>query len=786
MTKRSPADLGWLDVRNAAWWLGLLYRRPHRLQLTLEGQPKSTVLRFGAVLLFHALVYTVVIAAICRAFLFGSINHLWQEGVSAIDGGVLQSILDQSAAGIILGGAGGIAILIVRTLTSGFSKGFARGVTEGISVFMAVGIILGIYNEPPERIDEGIAFGTIVGLVIGIVFGISSGIREGIAVGVTSRIALLNAGTIGISVVLAIALWITAETAFAVSERTAAAIAGGFALWIAFGLAMLRVYYYPWHVLLFIIAPTAASYRLHPAAWDDLCSVPFVGFDQLLLTYQQANPSLGNDEIERLIKSCPSQRFQALKALSAVIAREAAGTDLDRLDARILNLPAGDKGFFKQSSIIRKMVIEIAEAKRRLDTIDRPFLRAPYGEALVSKISGFRGQVSGFREPLASEFRKAADVWLNKAQAELEQIQRVTEKEPTPQVFRAGDPVDRTQEAFVPRMAVIGQLERQLTLATGCPGLLVYGRRRMGKSTLIRNLDAFVPPNVKLVSISLQNPTAIASLGHFSRLVDQELSKTLEDQMTLRSDDLDGLYRRLSHANEFLKSNDSRLAVALDEFENIDRKIGEGVFPLDLLSTFRESIQNHRRLIWAFVGSHHITELIYAEWPSYLVSAQTIEIPPFSLAETLLLLTDPLKESPLYKDDARRPRFDPGFWGEGGIKWIHDQTAGWPHLVQLLASTAVDLANESVADRLDQKMLEEAGKRSLVLGDTVLRQLINGETKSSQEAMYIARFRREKTQPAPENDAVLTLLRHRQIITEEAGAWRLKVPLMQQWLESRS
>jgi predicted AAA+ superfamily ATPase len=53
-----------------------------------------------------------------------------------------------------------------------------------------------------------------------------------------------------------------------------------------------------------------------------------------------------------------------------------------------------------------------------------------------------------------------------------------------PQVFRAGDPVDRCQESFIRRDGLLGDLNRQLTLAGGCPGLVLYGCRRMGKSTL--------------------------------------------------------------------------------------------------------------------------------------------------------------------------------------------------------------------------------------------------------------------------------------------------------------
>ena len=40
-----------------------------------------------------------------------------------------------------------------------------------------------------------------------------------------------------------------------------------------------------------------------------------------------------------------------------------------------------------------------------------------------------------------------------------------------------------------------------------------------------------------------------------------------------------------------------------------------------------------------------------------------------------------------------RPSFPPEFWGEGGIDRIHREADGWPHLLQLIAETAVDLVN---------------------------------------------------------------------------------------------
>src|SRR5262245_54632730 len=118
----------------------------------------------------------------------------------------------------------------------------------------------------------------------------------------------------------------------------------------------------------------------------------------------------------------------------------------------------------------------------------------------------FRDRIGGMREPIVTEFRAAAIDWLSVAERQLRDARTVVTKTATPQVFRAGDPVDRRQEAFVPRYGVIRELEGQLTLATGCPGLVLYGRRRTGKSTTLRNLEGFLPTTVHVETVSMQNP----------------------------------------------------------------------------------------------------------------------------------------------------------------------------------------------------------------------------------------------------------------------------------------
>lgn len=572
-------------------------------------------------------------------------------------------------------------------------------------------------------------------------------------------------------------------------ETIAGGIAFGIAGGIAGGIAVLRAYYLIYHP--FFVWPQVRPhwYPYHPVAWDDLCAVPFFRFDRLLVAYTEYAPEAGEAEIERLITSYPSQRLAALRTRTTLLAREAARvTDLTRLSGIVERLPEGDSGFLGQTPSLRDLVHEIVTLQIRLDTLTRPILREPTAQLLTTTIENFRHQISGFHEPLASEFRAAATQWLALAQRRLQETRAALTAEPQPQVFRAGDPVNRDQEAFVPRDAVVGALDKQIMLSTGCPGIILYGRRRMGKSTVLRNLTGFLPTNVVVVALSMQNPEAFTSLASFVSLIAKQLRAALPDNElpSVVQEDLPGLFRLLTHENQRAEDAGRRVLLAIDEYENIDNKIAAEVFPQDLLATVRESIQSHRSLTWLFAGSHQITELTAAPWTSYLVSARTIEVPSFTLAETRLLLTEPLKHSSLWEKNAtNRPYFTPEFWGDGGIERIHHEAGGWPHLVQLIAETTIDVLNDEGNGAVSSSLLERALEKAIVSGDTVLTELLRRESQLPGEWEYLSKFRARETQPPPSDEAVYMSLRRRLLVENRDGEWCLRVPLMARWLRER-
>jgi hypothetical protein len=219
----------------------------------------------------------------------------------------------------------------------------------------------------------------------------------------------------------------------------------------------------------------------------------------------------------------------------------------------------------------------------------------------------------------------------------------------------------------------------------------------------------------------------------------------------------------------------------MDEYEGIDLKIGEGVLSKDLLPAIRDSIQQHRNIIWLFAGSHDITELPHAEWTSHLVSARTIEIVPFTLDETRLLLTDPLKHSPVFESDVR-PRFASELWGPGGIERIHTEADGWPHLLQLIAEIIVDSLNREGLNAVTPQVMEKALDIAVMEGQNVLYQLMRNECSIAGEWDYLARFRQVEKQAAPKGQEIRQSLLRRRLIRVSDDGYQLRVPLMARWL----
>ncbi len=114
---------------------------------------------------------------------------------------------------------------------------------------------------------------------------------------------------------------------------------------------------------------------------------------------------------------------------------------------------------------------------------------------------------------------------------------------------------------------------------------------------------------------------------------------------------------------------------------------------------------------------------------------------------------------------------------------IYSETRGWPHLVQLVAQTAISLLLSSQSRILNDQLLEEAFDRAVEYGHITLFELMRKETSLTGEWEYLEAFCNEKIQDPPSDPSIATSLRRRRLVeANEEGAWELRVPLMARWL----
>jgi hypothetical protein len=545
----------------------------------------------------------------------------------------------------------------------------------------------------------------------------------------------------------------------------------------------LRLYYYPIHAL-FFIRLARRRYWFHPVISDETCCLPFPRLDHLIADFA----TLDCDGIVRLIKSLESGNFfqKRLAVRTQIILAARAAMDAADLTAMldvVTRLPAGTgRRMRRDLAKLRQWLGDLSSVQARLNTISRPAFREPVLNELRAEIVTFQHRVRTLCEPIRAEFDAASKKWVVLVNSQIQTAKSILQKEPLPQVFAAGNPIDRISEAFVTRSSALGDLEKLIVIESGSPGIVLYGRRRMGKSTILRNLSGTLPDSVVPVVVSMQDPEAFTSEESFVSL----LVSRIGERAPIRTvSDIHGLYRMLQDADNALKGQGKRLLIAIDEYELIDERIGDGLLPAYFLHILRESIQCHRNLAWVFAGSHSIEELTAAPWTSFLVSARTVDVEPFTLDETMLLLTEPLRHSTLWPINSNdRPRFPAAFWGHEGIRRIHRETGGWPHLLQLTAGTIVDLANDSGRRVIDEKLIERALEIAVSRGHNVFYELLRRECVMAGEWEYLSRYRDVGEQPPPNDPAIAESLRRR-LLVETGTMWRLRVPLMRRWLTTR-
>ncbi|MUG99361.1 ATP-binding protein [Scytonema sp. UIC 10036] len=384
-----------------------------------------------------------------------------------------------------------------------------------------------------------------------------------------------------------------------------------------------------------------------------------------------------------------------------------------------------------------------------------------------------------------------AETWKEALLSVAGEVGEISITKPIRNPYIIGDPV--VGERFVGREDVMRQLEELWLMGQQLQSVVIYGHRRMGKTSILKNAANVVGSGVKVAYVNLlEVGDAPSGVGEVLIAMSDAVSLVMNLQPPpdeeLLNLPLPTFRRYLQKVIETLDA--TSLIIALDEFEKIEDLIAAGKIPVDFMGFLRGLVQKRSKVAFAFAGLHTLEEMTADYFQPFFASVIPIHVNFQKRAATRQILANPDEDFPLdYTLEA--------------LDKIYDLTNGQPFLVQLVGFQLVRRYNDQVFEQqrprdpvfgltdVEAVINEDFFKRGRYYFDGVWGQAARGA--AHQQAIIRAIAPHEKglsleilshaigIDGASLQPALQTLKRH-DVIEEIDGRYRITVELFRRWV----
>jgi hypothetical protein len=267
------------------------------------------------------------------------------------------------------------------------------------------------------------------------------------------------------------------------------------------------------------------------------------------------------------------------------------------------------------------------------------------------------------------------------------EVGEVVINKPVNNPYVIGDPV--MGNLFVGREDIIRQLEELWLRSHQLQSVVIYGHRRMGKTSILRNAANSLDNQVKVAYVNLLKLGDVTQgVGEVLMAISDEISQIVNISPP-KDDDLLKLpvptFNR--YFKQVIKNLSGGLIIALDEFEKIEDLIKDKKIPANFMDLLRGLLQESPQVAFAFAGLHTLDEMTADYFHPFFGSVINIRVGFLSRGATGQILANPAIEEFLldYTPEA--------------LDKIYDLTYGQPYLVQLIGFHLVRLYNDFVFEQ---------------------------------------------------------------------------------------
>ncbi len=495
-------------------------------------------------------------------------------------------------------------------------------------------------------------------------------------------------------------------------------------------------------------------------------------------------------EFYRIARSI--MNFGKIKTLEGLAETANASTELESFPD-----PELRSGTLKSLRTLKSAAAEAAIARRSRAPLNRS---AALGRATAA-IDRLIEEGSDFcPDPEWALIRRIAEKWrrmlLRAGGAVGEEVLR----EPVRNPYEGYSGLPVTGTTFVGRRAAMHQIETRWATAELLPVLILFGHRRMGKTSILRHLEQAAPAGTLLVYLDMQDAGLIDHTGQlFLELAEAIHKRVAEAGLDVGPAPVETDYASLGTARRALNGllarldagfGDRRLILAVDEFELIEKRIREDRIDADVLHYLRSLNQRHRWFALIFGGLHTLDEMGRDYQSAFYGQTEHIRVGYLDREDNLRLITQPHPDFALeYSDEL--------------LDELYRLTYGQPYLTQLLCWELVTRWNERFLDQ------GESTPRTLELED--LEPVIDADfftraeyyfdgvwSNVSEEERELMGVLAEREEGWPEEELVaasgrgpeevagsLRLLRRHDVTVEKQGRVQYASELLRRWVVER-
>jgi len=729
-------------LKESLHWLRLAFFKPVTLQEEARRMTRkralSIYLKTSPAGFLIILILLAVVGAVCEMagvpFNWTAAFRGWLAGCLVFGlGGLFWGLLGLSLGADLFLSLFGSLFFGLR-----FSLGF------GLSFFLVYGLVFGLFGGLVFRSGSRLMFGLIICLIGGLsvipFFGPVKGASEA-----------LRFGT-------------------------------GYLVMVTFSFS--RSFYLLPHLIQYWRSGAArnplAFFRNTPVYWDEVIAMPLPFLSRWLVKLAQADREQGLAEISFIAANRPFQRRAAQKALLAVITDDLRQVDsiwkLARAGELLKAFPAEAKYLPAGFDEARLRISSLAYDARLYEI--RPVSPMTMLQAMSRGLETFRTAIA--QTPIGADFYPIAERWLEMVKAEEEKLRRRLGFTPIKNPFIAGNALkDRDGELFKGRRDIIRALEENIIHPQQRAALLLYGRRRIGKSSTLLNLPNLISAAYIPVYIDLQEGKWREGDGmfchHLAKAVYRELFQAARSRMPEPPSESEFERRPFTRLTEYLDKVEDRLRragkqalITFDEYERMEAGIEGGRITSEVLNQLRHLVQHRQSLVLLFSGSHRFEELKSVNWADYLINTKTLELSFLEPEEARELMESPVPEFNM--------RYEPGVVDKI-LEWTHRQ----PYLLQAIGSELVNQLNTRNRMTATMDDLDAAVEKTLVSAQAYFHYTWADEC-SNEEREVLEDLALGGGIKQDRRGAALQSLLRKEIVEKDQNGYRLSVEMFRFWI----